>query len=105
MSAPHQCPVCRAPFRGSRVCSRCGADLGPLMILAVRAWRLRQEARRELTRGDLTEARRLAAAAQALHRTPRGASLQLLATWLGASWHRRLAHPIPGSTVQTSPSR
>jgi hypothetical protein len=85
MSAVHQCPVCHARFRGSRLCSRCGADLGPLMILAVRAWRLREEARDALTRGDLAEARRLASAAQALHRTPRGASLELLANWLDAS--------------------
>lgn len=97
MSAPHQCPVCRAPFRGSRICSRCGAELGPLMLLAVRAWRLRQEAWRALTRGDLTEAGRLVAAAQALHRTARGASLQLLATWLGASRHRRPDRPIAGT--------
>ena len=55
------------------------------MILAVRAWRLREEAREALTRGDLAEARRLASAAQALHRTPRGASLELLANWLDAS--------------------
>jgi hypothetical protein len=67
------------------------------MRLAVRAWRLRREARRALTRGDLSEAWRLAAAAQALHRTARGASLQLLATWLGASRHRRPDHPIAGT--------
>ena len=85
MSTAHHCPVCHARFRGSRLCSRCGADLGRLMILAVRAWRLRQEARHALTRGDLAEARRLANAAQALHRTPRGASLELLAQWLDAA--------------------
>ena len=84
MSAAQQCPVCQARFRGSRLCSQCGADLGPLMILAVRAWRLREEAREALTRGELAEGRRLARAAQALHRTPRGASLQLLAQWLDA---------------------
>ena len=85
MSAAQPCPVCQARFRGSRLCSRCGADLGPLMLLAVRAWRLREEAREALTRGELAEGRRLASAAQALHHTSRGASLALLAQWLDAS--------------------
>jgi hypothetical protein len=82
MSSAHQCPVCQARFRGSRLWSRCGADLGPLMMLAVQAWRLRQEARDALARGDLTRARQLADTAQAVHRTSRGASLRLLAKWL-----------------------
>lgn len=82
MSATYRCPVCQARFRGSRLCSRCGADLAPLMILAVQAWRLRQAARDALARGDLTRARQLADTAQAVHRTPRGASLRLLARWL-----------------------
>ena len=53
MRAQHECPVCQARFRGSRLCSRCGADLGPLMIVAVRAWRLREEARDALARGHV----------------------------------------------------
>ena len=85
MSTAYQCPVCQARFRGSRLCSRCGADLGPLMIVAVQAWCLRQEARDALACGDLARARRLVGAAQALHGTPRGASLRMLANWLDAA--------------------
>jgi len=55
------------------------------MIVAVQAWCLRQEARDALASGDLARARRLAGAAQALHGTPRGASLRMLAKWLDAA--------------------
>ncbi len=84
MSVDHHCPVCRARFRGARVCSRCGADLGPLMGLAARAWRLRQQARQALERGDCVRALGLASDAQHVHRTPNGGSLQLLSAWLHA---------------------
>lgn len=82
MSAASACPVCQARFRGSRLCSRCGVDLGPLMILAVQAWQLRQQARCAVAGGDFARARRLAGRAQALHATPSGASLARLARWL-----------------------
>jgi hypothetical protein len=77
-----QCPVCQAHFRGPRVCSRCGADLHPLMGLAVRAWRLRQTARQALDRADYERALTLASEAQDAHRTPHGESLRLLSVWL-----------------------
>lgn len=48
----NRCPVCQARFRGSRICSRCGADLEPLMVLTVKAWQLRQAARQALDAGD-----------------------------------------------------
>ena len=64
------------------MCSRCGADLGPLMRLAVAAWRLRLAARQALDTGDFERALGLASAAQRVHRTPRGASLHLLSAWL-----------------------
>jgi len=31
----NRCPVCQARFRRARVCSRCGADLEPLMRLQI----------------------------------------------------------------------
>jgi hypothetical protein len=78
------CPVCQARFRSARVCSRCGADLGPLMGLAVKAWRLRQAARQALERGDYERAVGWASEAQHVHRTPHGESLRLLSAWLHA---------------------
>ena len=77
------CPVCRARFRGARVCSRCGADLTPLMLLAARAWRLRQDARLAMTESDYGRALESAAAAQELQRSRSGEFLRLLARWLG----------------------
>ena len=84
----HHCPVCQARFRGARVCSRCGADLGPLMGLAVKAWRLRQAARQALDRGEYGKALGVASEAQHVHRTPHGASLYLLSAWLNADSSR-----------------
>jgi hypothetical protein len=76
------CPVCRARFRGSRICSRCGADLEPLMILAVKSWRLREAARAAMEAGQFEQARELAGAAQDTHRTPVGGALGALSRWL-----------------------
>ena len=84
MSEPEQCPVCRARFRGVRICSRCGADLSPLMRLLVEAWRLREAARDSLAAGDLASACRLAAQAQRLQVTGEGGALCLLSAWLEA---------------------
>ena len=89
MECVHHCPVCQARFRGTRVCSRCGVDLHPLMILAVNAWRLRQAARHALDHGDYERAIVLASEAQHAHRTPRGQSLHLLSVWLNADSSRR----------------
>ena len=77
-----RCPVCRAKFRGTVTCSRCGADLTPLMILEVRAWQLRREARRHLLDGHLDSATRVATGAQRLRATARGARLLRLSTTL-----------------------
>ena len=82
MSEPALCPVCRARFRGARICSRCGADLGPLMRLSVAAWRLREAARDSLAAGDFASAYRLAARAQRLQVTGEGRALCLLSAWL-----------------------
>ena len=79
------CPVCRAAFRATVECSRCGADLRPLMELAARAWRLRQAARTALAAGEFTLAGRLAAQAQALQATAAGRSLQVAAGAVGWS--------------------
>jgi len=91
-SAPHsglrsagvenRCPVCQARFRGARICSRCGADLGPLMLLAVQAWQLRQAARRALDEGEVERALGLAMEAQGIQGTESGEALRLLGAWL-----------------------
>jgi hypothetical protein len=78
------CPVCGARFRGAAVCPRCGADLTVLMRLQVRAYRLREAARRALLEGDAARARAAAAEAQRLHRTAAGRRLERLAAWLEA---------------------
>ncbi len=72
------CPVCRARFRGARLCSRCGADLKPVMLLAAEAWRLREEARRSLEAGEFRRAHQFALEAQRMHSTSRGEALRLL---------------------------
>ena len=84
MSEPALCPVCRARFRGARVCSRCGADLSPLMRLSVEAWMLREAARDSLAAGDFVLASRVAARARRLQVTGEGRALCLLSAWLGA---------------------
>lgn len=45
------------------------------MALQVRAWTLREEARRALEEGDAARAGHLARAAERLHRTPAGREL------------------------------
>ena len=65
-------------WRGSRDCSRCGADLAPLMTLAAQSWRLREAARTALGAGQFERAFGLVAKAQATHRTPVGEALRLV---------------------------
>ena len=77
---PASCPVCRARFRGSSQCSRCGADLSALMGLAAQAYRLRQSARQLLKQGHCQAALASAQAAQRLHRTPEGSLLNVVCT-------------------------
>jgi hypothetical protein len=80
----NRCPVCQARFRGARICSRCGADLEPLMMLAVQAWQLRQAARQALEAGDVERALGLATQAQGIQDTGSGEALRLLGAWLQA---------------------
>jgi hypothetical protein len=70
------CPVCKARFRGSAECSRCGADLTALMLLASQAYALREAARQALRSGDGRNALSSARAAQGLHATAEGNLLQ-----------------------------
>lgn len=74
------CPVCRAGFRRTAICPRCGADLTALMSVAVRAWRLRESARDALDTGDWGTAQDCAAAAQRLQDTPAGRALLAIAS-------------------------
>jgi hypothetical protein len=77
-----RCPVCQARFRDSRTCSRCGADHAPLMLLMVKAHRLRRDVRSALQVGDCERALRLAAEAQATCGSSKGRDLWLLCAWL-----------------------
>lgn len=70
------CPVCRARFRGAQSCSRCGADLGPLMTLEAHAARLRETARQAIREGDYQSAQEAIREAQRIHRTEAGDSLR-----------------------------
>lgn len=80
MTDPLRCPTCRAAWRGATACPRCGTDLAPLMRVALRAWKLREDARRALCAGDrAADALHLARAACRLHETIRGRRLLLLA--------------------------
>jgi predicted amidophosphoribosyltransferase len=76
------CPVCKARFRGTGHCSRCGANLEPLMVLTVKAFQLRQAARQAIHFGDHQSAFRLASQAQTIRDTDAGRLLQALSLWL-----------------------
>jgi len=76
------CPVCRARFRGSRECSRCGADLTTIMTLAATAWRMRKAARQALFDGDLPNAGVLANAAESICQSASGKRLAHLSSCL-----------------------
>ena len=79
-----RCPVCRARFRGTRQCSRCGADLAAIMVLSLSAQRHRENARKSLYDLNFAKAHKLAAAAQKAHATESGRKLLLLTSWLNA---------------------
>ena len=81
----NRCPVCQARFRGATVCSRCGADLEPLMLLSAEAWQLRQAARLALDAGDVERALRLAIRAQGIQHTSSGDALGMLSAWLNTA--------------------
>lgn len=73
------CPVCKARFRATRQCTRCGADLAPLMVLVVKSYLLRRAARNCLAAGDAASAGRLASTAQTLFSTRVGGRLVSIA--------------------------
>ena len=81
-SGPLRCPVCRAKFRETRQCSRCGADLSVLMTLAEAAHRYRELARQAVRTGAFKKARGLAKQAQKFHATEKGRRIRLLTLWL-----------------------
>jgi predicted amidophosphoribosyltransferase len=79
-----RCPVCRAKFRGTRQCSRCGANLTPIMVLSARAQGCRANAKKSLYALNFKKAHELAATAQKEHATESGRKLLLLTAWLNA---------------------
>lgn len=81
---PGTCPVCGARFRGHGACSRCGADLLPLMAVIVRSFRLRLQAREALLSGHASEAAHLAREAQATCATGGGAAILDVAEWIAS---------------------
>lgn len=75
-----RCPTCRAPWREVAICPRCGTDLTSLMRVAVRAWQLREVARRALLeRKEAGAALAAARSAVRLHDTDSGRRLLVLA--------------------------
>jgi len=75
LAEANRCPVCQARFRGAAVCSRCGADLARLMLIAAEAWRLREAARGAIAAGEFELAFKFAGSAQAMQATPAGEAL------------------------------
>ena len=84
-----RCPVCKARFRAEPLCSRCGADLAPLMTLSLQAWRLRKNARQALWEGDFPLATELAGRAQQAQRTTAGESILAVGRALDREWRIR----------------
>ena len=92
MERAFRCPTCRAPWREAPACPRCGADLAPLMQVAMKAWQLREAARMALWGGDRpAEAVALARAACQLHLTERGQRLLTLALLAAGQWTETFA--------------
>ena len=67
---PMLCPVCRARFRGTSHCSRCGADLLPLLTQIARAHHAHRAAAAALCSGQLDTAHSLALRARTYHSNP-----------------------------------
>ncbi len=74
-----RCPVCRARFRGTAECSRCGADLSALMRIAARAWHLRNASRAALIAEQYERASTLAQASRVLQDLPATRRLETIA--------------------------
>ena len=68
------CPTCRAPWRETSECQRCGSDLAPLMRVCAAA--------AALAAGQWSDALRHAREAKQLQRTEAGDDLLLLARLL-----------------------
>ena len=79
------CPACGAGWRGTAICSRCGADLSVVMGLALAAFQLRARARRRLIEGDVEGAATLAGEAERLDPSPVGDALVRVTSLLGAT--------------------
>jgi hypothetical protein len=95
------CPVCRAAFRGTAVCPRCGADLTDLMSLAVRAWHSRESARQALAAEDWVSALEMARGAQRLHETPAGRALLAVTLCVNGANSADPRAPAIGTTHET----
>ena len=76
------CPTCRAPWRETSECPRCGSDLAPLMRVCAAAWRHRRAAAAALAAGQWSDAVHHAREAKQLQRTEAGDDLLLLARLL-----------------------
>jgi hypothetical protein len=98
------CPVCRARFRESSTCSRCGADLGPLMLLIAGSYQRRKEAAQSLLAGDYERAHRLASEAQEIRFTRRGADLERLSAWLVDESAPQVSASLPDDSIAGSKS-
>jgi len=79
------CPACGAGWRGTAMCSRCGADLSVVMGLALAAFQLRARARRRLIEGDVEGAAALAREAERLDTSPAGDALVRVTSLLAAA--------------------
>ena len=63
------------------------------MLLAAKAWQLRQAARQSLAAGDFNLALGFASQAQELYRTQCGESLRLVSAWLKAEFGAAISSP------------
>jgi hypothetical protein len=73
------CPTCRAAWRETTECPRCGSDLTAVMRTAAAAWRHRRAALAALAAGEDAEALAHAREALALQRPEEGAELVFVA--------------------------
>ena len=76
------CPTCRAPWRETAECPRCGSDLAPVMLVAAAAFRHRRAAIAALAAGHDREALNHALEAMSLQRSESGGELAFLARLL-----------------------
>ena len=87
MEGSLRCPVCKAGFRDTKECTRCGADLSILMTLVAAAQLCREKARAAIYRCNFAKAHDFAAKAQKIHSTETGRQLLLLTSWLHKDTH------------------